>query len=648
MSIRQKSLLVSTTALLVLLALLYTVAEAILIESYTRLEAESVGRNIERAANSIASRLTHLSSSTADWAHWDDTYTFIKGEYEDFIADNLIIDTMMNLRLNVMILVDASGEIIYTKGLDLTTGAEFTFPDTLYAQIAEQRHMLNRDDLKDQVAGLFGNAGEVMMIGMSHIINSQREGPIEGTLIFGQCLNTDYIDTLSSTLELTLAVHPFDDAQLSDDLRAAKAALLTGKPNFSQPLAGEIVAGYKLLQDLDGNPIRILKSNQPRDIYSQGQITIWYFMVAMIAIGLALIVTVVLLIDRIILARLTELSNAVTHIRNTGDISLRVRMNHRDEITALAEGFNGMLSALEQTRGALQETHDHLEQQVIVRTRDLEQTNAQLQKEIAERKCIQYELLQTRDQALQALQLKTQILANISHDSRTPLSVIALRMELMQRGRYGPVTDQQRKVLDSVLVNVHQLVLFIDNLLSGSQIEAKRIELHPAAIQPAALFESLAKTMQPLAEHKGLMLSWMVEADVPPTLSVDALRFKQILQNLVNNAIKFTDHGSVDVRICLPDDRHWALVVADTGIGIPHEMQGRIFEAFWQIDGSLTRTANRGIGLGLSVTRELATLMNGEISLQSVPHGGSVFTVRFPLEDGQGVPLNDRIQHIAY
>ncbi|MBZ0294632.1 MAG: HAMP domain-containing protein [Anaerolineae bacterium] len=648
MSIRRKNFLIGVTALLISVALLYGLTEQMLLSSYTQLEVQNVEANIERASSAIKNRLTQLSGTVADWAYWDDTYYFIQGENDSYINDNMMDDTLVNLDLNAVVLLNSDGDIVYQKMMDLQTGEEIAFPTALAAKLAQQHYLLDLDNLDDQVTGLVESGDEVMVTAMRHILDSQGDGPIEGTLIFGQYLDAPHVEAFSSALRLALTTYPIEGDQLPADAIAAKSALLTGSHIFSQPLNDKAIAGYTLLEDLQGNPVRILKSAMSRDIYAQGQRTIYYFLTAVIMIGALLISSTIISVDRLVLSRLMKLKDAVTNIRNTGDTSLRVAIGQHDEITDLGNDFNGMLSALERAQRELQQAHDQLEEQVAVRTHDLEQANAQLRKEIAEREQAQAELLQARDQALEALQLKTHILANVSHDARTPLSVISLRTELMQSGRYGPVTDRQREVMHGVLDSVHQLVAFIENLLSGSQIDSKRIRIKPVEVSPQELLQPLANNLQSLAEHKGLTFNWSVAEDLPATVKIDSMRFNQILQNLVNNAIKFTESGSVTVSIFQPDAEHWALMVTDTGIGIPPEMHTRIFEAFWQVDGSPTRAANRGIGLGLSIVKELTALMKGEIIVQSKPDDGSRVTVCFPLEPVQGTELNEHSNRVTY
>jgi signal transduction histidine kinase len=136
--------------------------------------------------------------------------------------------------------------------------------------------------------------------------------------------------------------------------------------------------------------------------------------------------------------------------------------------------------------------------------------------------------------------------------------------------------------------------------------------------------------MTPLAAQKNLSLEIEVADDLPPTVVTDADRFNQILSNLMDNAIKFTDDGGVKVRLYRADAEHWALRVSDTGTGIPGDAQSHIFDAFWQVDGSSTRRVNRGVGLGLSIVRQLAEAMGGSIAVESEPGTGTTFTVTMP------------------
>jgi signal transduction histidine kinase len=292
-----------------------------------------------------------------------------------------------------------------------------------------------------------------------------------------------------------------------------------------------------------------------------------------------------------------------------------------------------MLAALAQSRLTLEQANNELERRVEQRTVELSETNVRLREEIAERQQAQEDLAQARDQAVEALRLKTQILANVSHDARTPLSTIMLRAELLQMQHFGPITDKQHQSLDLILVNAKQLLEFVNHLLTEAQLSSDKIQVAHIAFSPGALLEEVSSSILPLADNKGLQLKTEVKAGMPERLLGDPTRVKQILMNLLDNAIKFTDQGIISISVYCVNPTQWALQVADRGVGISEAAQGRIFEAFWQVDGSISRKANRGVGLGLSIVKQLTSLLQGELTVKSEMGQGSTFTVLLPLHE---------------
>ncbi|MBZ0302284.1 MAG: HAMP domain-containing protein, partial [Anaerolineae bacterium] len=356
-----------------------------------------------------------------------------------------------------------------------------------------------------------------------------------------------------------------------------------------------------------------------------------YVLLAFLGIGVAFTVAALAYVDRLLL-RLSRLSETMTRIRETDDVSVDVIVDGQDEIANLANGLREMLAALARSRNELWQTNDYLEKLVEQRTADLVQTNEILLQEVAERKQAQADLAQARDQALEVLRLKSHILANISHDARTPLSVILMGAQMLELGRYGPVNEKQREKLESISDHVNQLDGFISNLLDGVTMNNAKLRLEPADVAPVDLLSNLDTDLGPLARRKGLELTWAISDEVPEVIHTDAKRFNQILSNLVGNAIKFTKEGSVKVRLYCPDDRHWALEVSDTGPGIEVNAQDHIFDAFWQVDGSMTRETSRGVGLGLSIVKQLTGLMNGKTAVVSKIGVGTTFRLVFPLD----------------
>jgi signal transduction histidine kinase/integral membrane sensor domain MASE1 len=261
-----------------------------------------------------------------------------------------------------------------------------------------------------------------------------------------------------------------------------------------------------------------------------------------------------------------------------------------------------------QAEEALRRAYDELEARVEERTADLAAANERL-KELD--------------------RLKSQFLATMSHELRTPLNSIIGFTGIMRQGMIGPINDEQKKQLNIVYNSALHLLRLINDLLDLSRIEAGKADLEREPFNFSDVVREVVETLEPLAEHKGLRLV----ADLPgPTIAMigDRKRCFQVLLNLANNAVKFTEHGEVRISAREQSDR-LSVCVADTGIGIKPEHIGMLFEAFRQVDGSAKRVYE-GTGLGLYLCRKLLALMGGEISVESESGHGSRFMFTMPLQ----------------
>ena len=227
-----------------------------------------------------------------------------------------------------------------------------------------------------------------------------------------------------------------------------------------------------------------------------------------------------------------------------------------------------------------------------------------------------------------ASQHKSQFLANMSHELRTPLNAIIGYTEMMGDGLYGDVPEKAQGVLERVQANGRHLLGLINDVLDLSKIEAGQLELTMEEYSVADMVATVLSATESLARAKKLTIGSNLPAGLP-TGTGDARRLTQVLLNLVGNAIKFTDHGSVEVRAAQIDGR-FELSVVDTGFGIAPEDQRKIFEEFQQVDNSSTRMKG-GTGLGLSISRRIVELHGGRITVQSQVGKGSTFTVIVPI-----------------
>ena len=230
----------------------------------------------------------------------------------------------------------------------------------------------------------------------------------------------------------------------------------------------------------------------------------------------------------------------------------------------------------------------------------------------------------------QASRLKSQFLANMSHEFRTPLNAILGYTHMLLHGVTGPVSDQQRKSLTRIDSNSQHLLALINDILDITRIEAGRMPLNLSSFEIPELVNEVMSELEPIISRSSLRVTAKMPRTLRPIKS-DRQKVKQIVLNLLSNALKFTPAGSVTIAASYDEHRRWvAISVQDTGVGIASEDQAKVFEDFRQLDASPTRGYG-GTGLGLSICRRLAQMLGGAIDLRSNVNKGSVFTLRLPV-----------------
>jgi len=596
MKLRARTLLSVALSMVSLVAILYSVARVSIMHSFATLEADDTGQNLARATAVLADDLSTLDHTTSDYAAWDDTCAFLEGRNPNLPTSEFPDPWFPRLRIDFVLIFDAHGRQVFAKAYDAAAGKEREIPQGLRAHLAPGSLLMRHAHPGSKALGIALLPSGTVLIDSQPILDSQSRGPIRGTFVAGRILDATEIARLAGISHLSLTVHRLDAAGLPGDVESARAALTGSSPTLLRPLNSNDVAGYGLIKDIYGKDDLILRAVMPRKIMQQGEASLLHFLVSLLIAGFVFGLVTMLLMETLVQSRVIRLSASVAAIGASGDLSARVPQEGRDEIAGLGGGINRMLEALEQSR---------------------------------------HELHKAKESAEAANRAKSEFVANMSHEIRTPLNGVMGMTDLTLETE---LTAEQREYLETVKMSADSLLTVINDILDFSKIEAGRIDLEPIDFNLRDCLEATLKTLTVRADEKGLELLCEIAPDVPEVVNGDSSRLRQVVLNLVGNAIKFTSEGEValQVQIDAKDGGGCILhfTVSDTGIGIPPEKQKIIFDPFTQADTSTTRRYG-GTGLGLTISTRLVGMMGGKIWVDSQVARGTqfYFTARMGIAD---------------
>jgi len=343
----KKTLLIIIITLAGLLTVLWTAGRAVVLSSYTNLEARDARQNIERVRSALRDDLSSLRNTASDYAAWDQTYAFMGGANPDFPRVEILDENLSRIKVSLLLLIDSKGQVVFSKSFDLRNNRETPLPDGLHNHLSRSGPLV--DSRPDPVSGILVLPKEVMFIVTHPVLTSAGQGPARGALIMGRPLDTTEIAHLAETTHLPVSISRLDEKPQPVDGEAA-SSLSKQSPLLVRPLDEERLGAYAIEEDIYGTPCLMVKVEMPRDIYRQGQATFRYFLISLLAAGAAFGLIVVALLRKVILSRITRLSHNVIEVGESGDLSARVSVAEEDELSTLSTAINHMLDDLEQTR----------------------------------------------------------------------------------------------------------------------------------------------------------------------------------------------------------------------------------------------------------------------------------------------------------
>jgi signal transduction histidine kinase/CheY-like chemotaxis protein len=323
---------------------------------------------------------------------------------------------------------------------------------------------------------------------------------------------------------------------------------------------------------------------------------------------------------RAVAAPIVSLAETAQMVSRKKDYSIRVgQRGGHNELTTLVNSFNEMLCQIEQREDALQHARDDLERRVQERTAELVTAKKELEEYSSS-------VLRAKEEVERTSKFKDQFLSTMSHELRTPLNAVLGFSEMLSAERYGPLNDRQHRYVTHIHTGGKHLLRLINDILDISKIEAGRLQLTIETVPVDTTFAEVVDALQPLIDKRSQTL--IQDSASQMSVLADSVRFRQILMNLLGNAIKFTpDAGRIELK-ARQEGTAIRIEVRDSGPGIPLEEQGRIFEAFHRLRHA--DKAAEGTGLGLAITRSLVELHGGKLGLESEPGSGSCFYFTLP------------------
>ncbi|HMK48172.1 MAG TPA: CHASE4 domain-containing protein, partial [Methanocella sp.] len=349
MKLLNKTLIIIFLVLIAMITLMYLATQAILINSYSTIEHQDMESNIGNAMVTLNYDLSTIDTIAVDYAYWDDTYRFIDEsnitDQDPYITSNLIGMTFEMQKLNLIVYLNSDDRVVIARAYDLENNSFTPIPDGVL-ELSKPNNPLSRSASDDGTHGIVMVEGKPMLVSAYPIKNSDGDSPSKGTLIMGRYLDDSEIKSIEKISGRSMDVLPYDSDSLPSDFKQARTALQGNSSVYVLPINDSSIYGYTAIDDLYGQPAIILRVDKPRTIYMQGQKSMFYYMLSILLMSLAISSVMFALLEKMVISRISRLSDTVRRVSGKDGWSIRVDEHGGDEVALLAGTINRTLDEL--------------------------------------------------------------------------------------------------------------------------------------------------------------------------------------------------------------------------------------------------------------------------------------------------------------